>query len=414
MAIAAGINLAYYKGDAAYLHIKYAPNAQPTDAEITDVPGDFVGFCASVEDTAPTTALSYTWARINSSSTQAAVESLKMEAEASAGAAAASEATAEQKAMEAAQSAAAATKAKVDAKTAQAAAEAAKDAALSAQTDAESAQSAAEMAKADAEIAKTGAQSDSQAAQAAKVAAETAQTAAQTARDAAQAAQTAAESAQAAAEAAQGDVEGNAAAAEAAKTSAQAAQSAAETAKVAAQAAKSAAESAETNATARAVEAEDSASAAAKSAAQAAASAEAAGSSHPSVNIQPDGSAETTLAAGETFLVVEDIARDKLGHVEQVNKRALTLPQSITYSATIGTSWTGSEAPYSQVVSVEGIQAADGPIVDIVQTGTEEIDAAMREAWAAVTRITTSANSITVCAEEPTETAIPIQIKVVR
>ena len=84
------------------------------------------------------------------------------------------------------------------------------------------------------------------------------------------------------------------------------------------------------------------------------------------------------------------------------------------YTATITTSWTGSAAPYCQTIAVSGILAADTPIIDIVQTGTEATDSTMRDAWGKVTRITTAANSITVYASEAIATAIPIQIKVVR
>jgi hypothetical protein len=84
------------------------------------------------------------------------------------------------------------------------------------------------------------------------------------------------------------------------------------------------------------------------------------------------------------------------------------------FTATIGTTWTGSEAPYSQEISVSGMLATDAPMVDIVQTGNEATDSVMRDAWSGVTRIVTKANGITVYADEAIETSIPIQLKVVR
>lgn len=86
-----------------------------------------------------------------------------------------------------------------------------------------------------------------------------------------------------------------------------------------------------------------------------------------------------------------------------------------TYSASLlSTGWTGDAAPYSQEVTVAGITAADTPLVDIVQTGTEATDEPMREAWGVVTRIVTGAGKITAYASEKPTVNIPIQLKVVK
>lgn len=84
---------------------------------------------------------------------------------------------------------------------------------------------------------------------------------------------------------------------------------------------------------------------------------------------------------------------------------ALTLPS---------TGWTGDAAPYAQEVAVTGITAADTPLVDIVQTGTEDTDEPMREAWGVVTRIVTGAGKITAYASEKPTVDVPIQLKVVK
>ena len=85
------------------------------------------------------------------------------------------------------------------------------------------------------------------------------------------------------------------------------------------------------------------------------------------------------------------------------------------YTLTIpSTGWTGDAAPYAQEVTVTGITAADTPLVDIVQTGTEATDEPMREAWGMVTRIVTGAGKITAYASEKPAVNIPIQLKVVR
>ena len=94
-----------------------------------------------------------------------------------------------------------------------------------------------------------------------------------------------------------------------------------------------------------------------------------------------------------------------------INGKAL---KPTRYTATIGITWSGSAAPYLQNVAVAGLLATDYPDVDIVQTGTEATDSAMRENWGKVTRIVVGAGSITVYAEEAIATEIPIQLKVVR
>ena len=80
----------------------------------------------------------------------------------------------------------------------------------------------------------------------------------------------------------------------------------------------------------------------------------------------------------------------------------------------LSTGWTGDAVPYAQEVAVTGITAADTPLVDIVQTGTEATDEPMREAWGVVTRIVAGAGKITAYASEKPTVNIPIQLKVVR
>lgn len=84
------------------------------------------------------------------------------------------------------------------------------------------------------------------------------------------------------------------------------------------------------------------------------------------------------------------------------------------YTATIGTAWSGSAAPYAQEVAVAGITSTDEPLVDIAQTGTEATDSAIREAWGRITRITTADGKIIVYAEEKTTVSIPIRMRVVK
>lgn len=83
-----------------------------------------------------------------------------------------------------------------------------------------------------------------------------------------------------------------------------------------------------------------------------------------------------------------------------------------TYNATVGTSWTSKTGYVQQTVTVNGILAADNPIIDLVTTtaGFE----AEQEAWGKVFKAVAAANSITFYASEATNTAIKLQIKVVR
>lgn len=88
--------------------------------------------------------------------------------------------------------------------------------------------------------------------------------------------------------------------------------------------------------------------------------------------------------------------------------------ETTTYSATIGTTWTGVAAPYTQTVNVVGILATDNPLVDVVLSDTYATAVSQQEDWAKIFRITTAAGSITVYATEQTTVALTIQLKVVR
>lgn len=87
---------------------------------------------------------------------------------------------------------------------------------------------------------------------------------------------------------------------------------------------------------------------------------------------------------------------------------------SQVFTATIGTTWTGSEAPFTQTVSVSGLLASDRPVVDIIPSETFATAENELDAWAAIYRITTADGSITAYATEKTETAINIQMVVIR
>lgn len=85
-----------------------------------------------------------------------------------------------------------------------------------------------------------------------------------------------------------------------------------------------------------------------------------------------------------------------------------------TFTATIGTGWTGS-GPYTQTVAVSGILASDMPHVTPVYDADNTTAQAQREAWGCVSRGVAAAGGIQfTCFEDKPETAIPIQIEVMR
>lgn len=78
------------------------------------------------------------------------------------------------------------------------------------------------------------------------------------------------------------------------------------------------------------------------------------------------------------------------------------------------TSWTGSSAPYTKVVSVPGILATDEPIIDIVPSGTYATDLVMRDDWANIGDIVASNDNLTFYADAIPSASIPFIVKVVR
>ena len=85
-----------------------------------------------------------------------------------------------------------------------------------------------------------------------------------------------------------------------------------------------------------------------------------------------------------------------------------------TFTATVGTGWTGS-GPYTQTVAVAGVLASDMPHVVPVYDADNTTAQAQREAWGCVSRGVAAAGGIQfTCFEDKPETAIPIQIEVMR
>ena len=167
---------------------------------------------------------------------------------------------------------------------------------------------------------------------------------------------------------------------------------------------------------------------------------------HPSVTKSTDGTSTSSPGFGGTFTAVDSVTRDDYGHVTKINTKTVTIPSqttlskstsgsgemvkdlsvsghtitvskgnpSTTYTAAVGTTWTGSEAPYTQTITVSGMTATDNPIVDVVLNSDYDTATTELEEYAKIYKITTAANSITVYATDKTENAINIQLKVVK
>lgn len=85
-----------------------------------------------------------------------------------------------------------------------------------------------------------------------------------------------------------------------------------------------------------------------------------------------------------------------------------------TYTATISTTWSGS-GPYTQTVSISGILASDMPHVIPNYSTTNATAISQKAAWGCISKGTAQANGIVfTCFEEKPDTAIPIQVEVLR
>lgn len=86
----------------------------------------------------------------------------------------------------------------------------------------------------------------------------------------------------------------------------------------------------------------------------------------------------------------------------------------IYFDITIGTGWAGSAAPYSQNITVTGILAADKPVMHLRKADDLAAAKQQQEAFDKLHKIKTSANRVTVSAEEKTTVAIPVTLEVHR
>lgn len=114
----------------------------------------------------------------------------------------------------------------------------------------------------------------------------------------------------------------------------------------------------------------------------------------------------TNINSSISSLQTKDTEQDT-----EILKKATTM----TYTTSVGTSWTGDVSPYTQTVAVAGITANDNPIVDIYSNSTSAKFKLELKAYSLVSKIVTGENSITLtCLDKKPVTAFGLQLKVVR
>ena len=132
---------------------------------------------------------------------------------------------------------------------------------------------------------------------------------------------------------------------------------------------------------------------------------------HPETN-----SGMVLMANGKTLQ--EDLDTHKTNYATHTAQNAsLSSKGHVNHAvltATLNTTWSGTSAPYTKTVTVNGIQSSDTPIIDVVMSGTYSTDAARAEAWGYIYRAVTGTNSITFYATDKPTVDLPIQIRVVR
>lgn len=101
--------------------------------------------------------------------------------------------------------------------------------------------------------------------------------------------------------------------------------------------------------------------------------------------------------------------------VKLMNEKIESKCSKSVLTATVTTSFSGSNAPFQQVIPLSGVKASDTPIVGPVLSDNVSTASAQLEAFALITRITTQDNQITVfCYDDKPEVAVPIQLYLMR
>ena len=110
---------------------------------------------------------------------------------------------------------------------------------------------------------------------------------------------------------------------------------------------------------------------------------------------------------------------DRAGAVQLVQEvrsevDSITGSMAKSFTANVGTTWVGNQAPYTQRVTVAGILASDKPIVDVVPDLDYALAGQQIDCWADVYKIVTIENGLVLYAHRQLGTAFPINIVCIR
>lgn len=125
---------------------------------------------------------------------------------------------------------------------------------------------------------------------------------------------------------------------------------------------------------------------------------------------------------GDTASGLKDIIATSLGILTVLQadngQHDVDIITSDSFFGTLTASgWTGSAAPYTQTITVNGILATDTPIVDLnMAEVTDANSSQVLEEWSCIGRLTVSNdNEITAyCYEEKPTIDIPVLFKIIR
>nr|DAH10162.1 MAG TPA: hypothetical protein [Caudoviricetes sp.] len=126
----------------------------------------------------------------------------------------------------------------------------------------------------------------------------------------------------------------------------------------------------------------------------------------------PDGADPITVKAGniEASAVETAKLKDKAVTMAKLADHAV----SVDYTVTLDTTWSGDAAPYTKEQTINGILAADAPLIDLAPSATFADAEKQADAWALIYRAVTAANKITFYAKAKPTVSIPLQIRCIR
>lgn len=82
------------------------------------------------------------------------------------------------------------------------------------------------------------------------------------------------------------------------------------------------------------------------------------------------------------------------------------------FTNTIGTTWVGTDAPYTQEIDVTGMLSSYRPFVDVILTGEMVHDTAVLDEWSKILSIESKEGKVLFTASAPTTVDIVIQMEV--